>query len=164
MRSRRARSIEHDCGESQAAEKNRGTERHQEIPERLILHWYGKLLPRPSLAIRRTASPSSSTVEDDAGNSFLGSPPSSDSTGRNVAAVGLEAGVYEAGVRDMNSPSVSTPRLRTLAWCKGEPLKNFSVSSYLFLGGAGPAKPFAVPELSIKPVDGQAIYCSSFRC
>ncbi|KAG0724984.1 hypothetical protein GWK47_004858 [Chionoecetes opilio] len=95
-RSRRARSIEHELRGEQAAEKIVEL-RNQEIPERLVLHWDGKLLPSLSgdtedrIAVLLTG-------EDDA-EFHLGVPASSDSTGRNVAAVVLKE-VDEAGVRD----------------------------------------------------------------
>ncbi|KAG0714555.1 hypothetical protein GWK47_013921 [Chionoecetes opilio] len=71
--------------------------RNPEIPERLVLHSDGKLLPSLSgdtedrIAVLLTG-------EDDA-EFLLGVPASSDSTGRNVAAVVLKE-VDEAGVRD----------------------------------------------------------------
>ncbi|KAG0724225.1 hypothetical protein GWK47_041072 [Chionoecetes opilio] len=71
--------------------------RNQEIPERLVLHWDGKLLPSLSgdtedhIAVLLTG-------EDDA-EFLLGVPASSDLTGRNMAAVVLKE-VDEAGVRD----------------------------------------------------------------
>ncbi|KAG0722968.1 hypothetical protein GWK47_043521 [Chionoecetes opilio] len=84
------------AGREQAAEKIVEL-RNQEIPERLVLHWDGKLLPSLSgdtedrIAVLLTG-------EDDA-EFLLGVPASSDSTGRNVAAVVLKE-VDEAGVRD----------------------------------------------------------------
>ncbi|KAG0724873.1 hypothetical protein GWK47_039711 [Chionoecetes opilio] len=84
------------AGREQAAEKIVEL-RNQEIPERLVLHWDGKLLPSLSgdtedrIAVLLTG-------EDDA-EFLLGVPTSSDSTGRNVAAVVLKE-VDEAGVRD----------------------------------------------------------------
>ncbi|KAG0727484.1 hypothetical protein GWK47_034566 [Chionoecetes opilio] len=84
------------AGREQAAEKIVEL-RNQEIPERLVLHWDGKLLPSLSgdtedrIAVLLTG-------EDDA-EFLLGVPASSDSTGRNVAAVVLKE-VDEAGIRD----------------------------------------------------------------
>ncbi|KAG0730275.1 hypothetical protein GWK47_028563 [Chionoecetes opilio] len=84
------------AGREQAAEKIVEL-RNQEIPERLVLHWDGKILPSLSgdteerIAVLLTG-------EDDA-EFLLGVPASSDSTGRNVAAVVLKE-VDEAGVRD----------------------------------------------------------------
>ncbi|KAG0713304.1 hypothetical protein GWK47_016498 [Chionoecetes opilio] len=84
------------AGREQAAEKIVEL-RNQEIPERLVLHWDGKLLPSLSgdtedcIAVLLTG-------EDDA-EFLLGVPASSDSTGRNVAAVVLKE-VDEVGVRD----------------------------------------------------------------
>ncbi|KAG0730304.1 hypothetical protein GWK47_028506 [Chionoecetes opilio] len=84
------------AGREQAAEKIVEL-RNQEIPERLVLHWDGKLLLSLSgdtedhIALLLTG-------EDDA-EFLLGVPASSDSTGRNVAAVVLKE-VDEAGVRD----------------------------------------------------------------
>ncbi|KAG0710572.1 hypothetical protein GWK47_022550 [Chionoecetes opilio] len=102
------------AGREQAAEKIVEL-RNQEIPERLVLHWDGKLLPSLSgdtedrIAVLLTG-------EDDA-EFLLGVPASSDSTGRNMAAVVLKE-VDERASGTRSSPSVSTPRLRTLAWCK----------------------------------------------
>ncbi|KAG0726267.1 hypothetical protein GWK47_036965 [Chionoecetes opilio] len=96
-RSRRARSIEHELrGESKPPRRswNCGTRRY-------LRGWScigTENSSRPSLAIRRTTSPSSSQGKDDA-ELFLGVPASSDSTGRNVAAVVLKE-VDEAGVRN----------------------------------------------------------------
>ncbi|KAG0724840.1 hypothetical protein GWK47_039783 [Chionoecetes opilio] len=84
------------AGREQAAEKIVEL-RNQEIPERLVLHWDGKLLPSLSgdtedrIAVLLTG-------EDDA-EFLLGVPASSDLTGRNVAAMVLKE-VDEAGVRD----------------------------------------------------------------
>ncbi|KAG0726234.1 hypothetical protein GWK47_037027 [Chionoecetes opilio] len=103
------------AGREQAAEKIVEL-RNQEIPERLVLHWDGKLLPSLSgdtedrIAVLLTG--------EDAPSSFLGSRQARIRLA-NVAAVVLKE-VDEAGVGTRSSPSVSTPRLRTLAWCKRE--------------------------------------------
>ncbi|KAG0722559.1 hypothetical protein GWK47_044286 [Chionoecetes opilio] len=84
--------------------------RNQEIPERLVLHWDGNS-SRPSLAIREDRIAVHLTGEDDA-EFLLGVPASSDSTGRNVAAVVLKEG-DEAGVRD-----------KIIAFCFDTPASN----------------------------------------
>ncbi|KAG0717807.1 hypothetical protein GWK47_053694 [Chionoecetes opilio] len=102
------------AGREQASEKIVEL-RNQEIPERLVLHWDGKLLPSLSgdtedrIAVLLTGKMTPS--------SFLGPGKLGFDWKGNVAAVVLEGG-GEAGVRTRSSPSVSTPQLQTLAWCK----------------------------------------------
>ncbi|KAG0698746.1 hypothetical protein GWK47_025984 [Chionoecetes opilio] len=83
-----------NCGERASRREDRELW-NQEIPERLVLHWDGKLLPSLSgdtedrIAVLLTG-------EDDANFPFLGVPASSDSTERNVAAVVLKEGTKRA--------------------------------------------------------------------
>ncbi|KAG0725228.1 hypothetical protein GWK47_039010 [Chionoecetes opilio] len=113
----RARPSSTNCGERASRREEIVETGEPGVYRRLVLHWTEKLLQSLLWAYggphRRPPH-----REDDA-ESFLEVPASSDSIGQKTWLQWSEGGWDESGRQGTrSSPSVSTPRLRTLAWGK----------------------------------------------